>query len=68
MWASRARKVDACAAARSQILEVDAANLAYPQYFERSLGAYVWDTDGNEYIDFILGYGRGAGLPAAHQL
>jgi glutamate-1-semialdehyde 2,1-aminomutase len=56
-WASRARKVDAWAATRSQILEVDAANLAYPQYFERAAGAYVWDTDGNEYIDFTLGYG-----------
>lgn len=28
-----------------------------PSYFERGLGAHVWDVDGNEYVDYILGYG-----------
>ena len=56
-WAARARKVDAWAATREAIMEVDPANLGYPQYFQRALGAYVWDVDRNRYIDFILGYG-----------
>ena len=28
-----------------------------PLYFERARGAYVWDVDGNEYVDFIMAYG-----------
>jgi glutamate-1-semialdehyde 2,1-aminomutase len=56
-WAERARRTDAWAATRDLILEVDAANSAYPQYVERGSGAYIWDVDGNRYIDFILGYG-----------
>jgi glutamate-1-semialdehyde aminotransferase/sugar phosphate isomerase/epimerase len=56
-WAARARLVDAWAATREEIREVDAANAAYPQYFDRADGAYVWDVDRNRYIDFILGYG-----------
>lgn len=27
---------------------------AYPMFLERGEGAYVWDIDGNEYIDFLL--------------
>ncbi len=49
--------MDAWAATRDQILEVDAANLGYPVYFERASGAHVWDVDGNRFIDFNLGYG-----------
>ena len=26
-----------------------------PLFIERGLGAYVWDPDGNQYIDFVLG-------------
>jgi len=29
----------------------------YPQFFERAEGAYLWDTDGNRYVDFLCGYG-----------
>jgi len=29
----------------------------YPLYFERGEGAYVYDVDGNEYIDMVLGNG-----------
>lgn len=29
----------------------------YPLYITRGRGSKVWDTDGNEYIDFILGFG-----------
>ena len=29
----------------------------YPQFFDRASGAYLWDVDGNRYIDFMCGYG-----------
>lgn len=29
----------------------------YPQFFERAEGAYLWDADGNRYVDFLCGYG-----------
>ncbi len=29
----------------------------YPLYFIRGQGAYIWDVDGNRYIDFVLGQG-----------
>lgn len=28
-----------------------------PMYFERGRGCRIWDSDGNEYIDYILAYG-----------
>ena len=29
----------------------------YPQFFGRAEGAYLWDVDGNRYVDFLCGYG-----------
>lgn len=29
----------------------------YPPYIERGEGARIWDVDGNEYIDYALGFG-----------
>jgi glutamate-1-semialdehyde 2,1-aminomutase len=29
----------------------------YPQFFSRAQGAYLWDADGNKYLDFMCGYG-----------
>lgn len=29
----------------------------YPYFGNRAKGAYLWDVDGNQYIDYILGYG-----------
>jgi glutamate-1-semialdehyde 2,1-aminomutase len=29
----------------------------HPLYFERGEGPYLWDVDGNRYVDFALGYG-----------
>jgi glutamate-1-semialdehyde 2,1-aminomutase len=29
----------------------------YPQFFDRAQGAYLWDVDGNRYVDFMCGYG-----------
>ncbi|MBS1683198.1 MAG: aminotransferase class III-fold pyridoxal phosphate-dependent enzyme [Bacteroidetes bacterium] len=30
---------------------------AYPFYAHHAKGAYLWDVDGNQYIDYMLGYG-----------
>jgi glutamate-1-semialdehyde 2,1-aminomutase len=30
---------------------------AFPYYAERALGSRYWDVDGNEYIDYMCGYG-----------
>jgi glutamate-1-semialdehyde 2,1-aminomutase len=29
----------------------------YPQFFSRAKGAYLWDADGNRYLDFMCGFG-----------
>jgi glutamate-1-semialdehyde 2,1-aminomutase len=29
----------------------------HPLYFERGEGPYLWDVDGNRYVDYALGYG-----------
>ena len=29
----------------------------YPQFYDRSEGAHVWDVDGNEYVDFMCSFG-----------
>jgi glutamate-1-semialdehyde 2,1-aminomutase len=26
-----------------------------PLFFEKSLGSYMWDVDGNRYIDYVMG-------------
>jgi len=30
---------------------------SYPQFFSHAEGAYIWDADGNKYIDFMCAYG-----------
>ena len=30
---------------------------SYPQFFSRGEGAYIWDADGNKYLDFMCAYG-----------
>jgi glutamate-1-semialdehyde 2,1-aminomutase len=30
---------------------------SYPQFFARGEGAYIWDVDGNRYLDFMCAYG-----------
>ena len=43
---------------------------AHPQFFARAKGCRLWDTDGNEYIDFMCGYGTnllGYGHPKVDQ-
>lgn len=29
----------------------------YPQFFSKGEGAYIWDADGNRYLDFMCAYG-----------
>jgi glutamate-1-semialdehyde aminotransferase len=43
---------------------------AYPVYVARGEGAYVWDVDGNKYIDYVLACGPivlGYGYPAVDE-
>ena len=30
---------------------------SYPQFFSRAEGAYIWDADGNKYLDYMCAYG-----------
>lgn len=30
---------------------------SYPQFFSKAKGAYIWDVDGNRYLDFMCAYG-----------
>ena len=29
----------------------------HPIFIDRGLGSHMWDVDGNEYVDYLLGYG-----------
>jgi len=41
----------------SSIFMLPFKELSYPIVGKRSLGSKIWDIDGNEYVDFIMGYG-----------
>lgn len=57
-WLRRGRKSDAWATVGSSISKNDRfVEAVYPLYASRAKGAYLWDVDGNRYIDYILGYG-----------
>ncbi|WP_086706771.1 aminotransferase class III-fold pyridoxal phosphate-dependent enzyme [Streptomyces antimycoticus] len=53
----RAERVDASFVGRPGVLGLDFSQPIYPVFAERARGAYVWDSDGNRYLDFILGFG-----------
>lgn len=38
-------------------MNVKSLPAGYPQFFSRAEGSRIWDADGNEYIDFMCGYG-----------
>ncbi len=38
-------------------LSAGALPAEYPQFYERSEGAHVWDVDGNEYVDLMCSFG-----------
>ena len=42
--------------------------MVYPIYTTRSDGSRVWDVDGNEYIDFVMGFGASMFGTAHHLL
>jgi glutamate-1-semialdehyde 2,1-aminomutase len=54
----RAVQVDATLAYDGYVLQRDRlVDGAYPVYGARASGPYVWDVDGNRYLDLILAYG-----------
>jgi glutamate-1-semialdehyde aminotransferase len=54
----RGSAVDATLSAEGYVLPRDRVVVGeYPSFGERGEGAYVWDVDGNRYLDFILAYG-----------
>lgn len=55
-WTARGRATDARARTRPDILPPAGAT-TYPRYVQRAEGAYVWDVDGNRYVDLLMGYG-----------
>lgn len=57
-WAVRGLASDARAISRGDIMADDKQyGSVYPRYFGRASGAYLWDVDGNQYVDYQLGYG-----------
>jgi glutamate-1-semialdehyde 2,1-aminomutase len=55
---ARARQIDATFACDGYVLPQDRViDGEYPAFAGRGEGAYVWDADGNRYLDFILAYG-----------
>ncbi len=38
-------------------LSANALPPEYPQFYDRAVGAHVWDVDGNEYVDFMCSFG-----------
>jgi glutamate-1-semialdehyde aminotransferase len=54
----RAMSSDARVRSRADILPPAAdGTTKYPRFFQRASGAYLWDVDGNRYVDYQLGYG-----------
>ena len=42
----------------------------HPLYFEKGIGSHIWDVDGNEYIDYLIGQGTlllGYAYPAVNE-
>ena len=57
-WMRRALTCDARAISRPDILiGAPGDGTIYPRFFGRAKGSHVWDVDGNQYIDYLLGYG-----------
>lgn len=55
---ARLAKVDAMAHARPGGFFTGYERIGgYPVFVERASGPYIWDVDGNRYVDYLLGYG-----------
>lgn len=55
-WFSRARRALA-GGISSSARATRTGELDYPLYIVQGRGAHIWDADGNEYLDYLLGYG-----------
>lgn len=56
--ARTAEEIDALAAKRKNVIPADQmVEGEYPIFVDRASGAYMWDVDGNRYLDFFLSYG-----------
>jgi glutamate-1-semialdehyde aminotransferase len=53
----RARTVDASFLLRPGVIGSPDDRAPSPVFAERAEGAYVWDVDGNRYVDFVLSFG-----------
>jgi glutamate-1-semialdehyde 2,1-aminomutase len=52
------RRAETCDAwAANRVRNYSQIDGAYPFYADHAKGAYLWDVDGNRYIDYTLGYG-----------
>ena len=52
------QSVDALAQARPGMFLTGHTRFGgYPAFVERASGPYLWDVDGNRYVDYVLGYG-----------
>src|ERR1700754_202406 len=57
-WTRRGRVCDAWASTGNSLTKYDKSlEGTFPIYGSHARGAYLWDIDGNRYIDYILGYG-----------
>jgi glutamate-1-semialdehyde 2,1-aminomutase len=57
-WTRRGRVCDAWASTGNSLTKYDRSlEGTFPIYGSHARGAYLWDVDGNRYIDYILGYG-----------
>lgn len=55
---AKLRRVDAMANARPALFFTGYERIGgYPVFVEKALGPYLWDVDGNKYIDLLLGFG-----------
>lgn len=55
---ARARQVEALVDARPGIFFNGYERVGgFPLFVEKASGPYLWDVDGNRYIDYVLGYG-----------
>ena len=55
-WFARAKKALA-GGISSSARATTSGDFAYPLYIAHGQGSRIWDADGNEFIDYLLGYG-----------
>ncbi len=58
MLAERGGRSDAFVVASGSVIASDQRiDGVYPEFIERAKGAYIWDTDGRRFLDYLCGYG-----------